>query len=697
MDKRKKFLIFFFGILCFAFISSSFAKAANAQTPYVVFSDNFQDSDGINLNGHNPSWNCNVDDNVANSYNFIENNTLNLISGDYCSPPAVTNGSIEYVAINNGVEFSIRGLAIRYNDVYREFSWYTPTVDGYWHTIYSFNAIDNQEHAYKWEFSGQNLTLVVDGNQVYSAPVLPYLDGSYGVTLKLQDSLYGTPSTLKSFTVTNYDATPNTLIGISPKPTDLIYYPNPVTINLGHVNTPGINITNTYYILDGGTQQLYTNPLEVTGSGKHTITYWSENSESVVEDHKTHFFIIGGKPVSSSQIVFSDNFQGADGTSLNTHNSNWNCSTNNNYLQNNSLPMLISETCLPPSVTDGSIEYTALNYGPNFDIRGLSIRYNTIYKEFSWYTPTVDGYWHAIYSRDLVDNQEHNYKWVFNEAILSFYVDGNLVYSAPVLQYLREGRYTVNLATPDIFTGTPSVLSSFKVTSYDNLPPNVGVITAPIAPVAVNTQFNTSANFTDPNTYDTHAAVWNWGDNTTSPGAVTEASGSGSVGGSHTYTTPGVYTVTLTVTDNSGAASTSTYQYVVIYDPAGGFVTGAGRFNSPVGSISGSPTESGMTNFGTNAKYVNGVLTGSTRLNFRDGNYVFGFDSTSYDWLVVTNGNQAQLHGTGTVNGSGSYTFTLTALDNSPDTFRLQIWDGTTVIYDNNTSSLTNGNIEVHN
>jgi hypothetical protein len=234
--------------------------------------------------------------------------------------------------------------------------------------------------------------------------------------------------------------------------------------------------------------------------------------------------------------------------------------------------------------------------------------------------------------------------------------------------------------------------------NVNNANPSITTITAPTTPQPVNTVINTSAVFTDAGVLDTHTAVWDWGDGSTSTGTVTESNGSGTVVGSHTYTTAEVYTITLTVTDDDLASDTKEFMYVVVYNPAGGFVTGAGRFNAPAGSIISDPAKSGMTNFGTNAKYVNNVLTGSTKLNFRDGQYAFDFDSTQYDWLVVTNGNLAKLHGSGSVNGVGGYTFELTALDNAPDTIRLRIWDATNMlVYDNNTSALTNGNIDVHN
>jgi len=94
-------------------------------------------------------------------------------------------------------------------------------------------------------------------------------------------------------------------------------------------------------------------------------------------------------------------------------------------------------------------------------------------------------------------------------------------------------------------------------------PPVVGSITGPTAPVLTGAPVNLSANFADQDTFETHTAIWNWGDGNTSPGAVTEANGTGSVTGSHTYALSGKYTITLTVTDSDGASGRSTFQVIV--------------------------------------------------------------------------------------------------------------------------------------
>src|SRR5439155_6111240 len=116
-------------------------------------------------------------------------------------------------------------------------------------------------------------------------------------------------------------------------------------------------------------------------------------------------------------------------------------------------------------------------------------------------------------------------------------------------------------------------------------------------PFRVNTLITAAASFSDPDQQDTHTAVWNWGDGNSSPGIVSETNGSGSVGGSHTYATNGIYTLTLTVTDGHGGTGTSTFQYVVVYDPNGSFVTGGGWITSPAGAYAFNPTLRGNAFF----------------------------------------------------------------------------------------------------
>ncbi len=228
--------------------------------------------------------------------------------------------------------------------------------------------------------------------------------------------------------------------------------------------------------------------------------------------------------------------------------------------------------------------------------------------------------------------------------------------------------------------------------------PVVGAISAPGDPIKLGTTISASANFTDANAGDTHTAVWDWGDGTTSAGAVSEASGAGTVTGSKKYAQAGVYTVTLIVTDNTGRTGSATFSSVVIYNPDGPSVNGGGWITSPVGSSTLVPSASGKANFNVNAQYKKGKTApeGSSQLQFKAGN--IDFKSVSCFWLVA-NGPRAQYKGSGTVNGVGGYSFLLTVIDRDQpggggvDKLRLKIADSTgRVVYDNRMGLPDNSN-----
>ena len=179
-----------------------------------------------------------------------------------------------------------------------------------------------------------------------------------------------------------------------------------------------------------------------------------------------------------------------------------------------------------------------------------------------------------------------------------------------------------------------------------------------------------TANLTDLGTGETYSASWDWGDEATSTGGVSN----GSVTGSHAYSAAGIYTVTLTVTGEFDNTSTKTFTSVIVFDPAAGFVTGGGWFDSPAGALTSDPTFGGKVNFGFDAKYHNGAHhpTGNTEIHLGNDDFM----STGYDWMVVTDG-QAVLQGTGTLNRQGSYRFRLVITDgkSGTGTIQLSIWE----------------------
>jgi hypothetical protein len=276
--------------------------------------------------------------------------------------------------------------------------------------------------------------------------------------------------------------------------------------------------------------------------------------------------------------------------------------------------------------------------------------------------------------------------------------------------YADNGSYTVVVTVDDKDSGEGTDTATVTV---NNMPPTVGPISATAEPVQVGTLVTASANFTDPGVLDTHTAIWDWGDGSVTPGMVTETDGSGSISDSHSYSTPGVYTLKLTVTDKDGGVGEAIYRFAVVYDPSGGFVTGGGWIMSPDGACPDFCAGAiGKANFGFVSKYQTGAdtLTGQTEFQFKAGD--LNFHSNSYDWMVVA-GARAKYKGEGTINGEGDYGFMLTATDaaltpsTDVDLFRIKIWDKATdnVVYDNKMGAnddeydgteIGGGNIKVH-
>jgi PKD repeat protein len=263
----------------------------------------------------------------------------------------------------------------------------------------------------------------------------------------------------------------------------------------------------------------------------------------------------------------------------------------------------------------------------------------------------------------------------------------------------------------EVFDGYAAVTASTALT-VANVKPTITAITGPTGPLPLGSGVSLTGSFTDPGTPDTHTATFAWGDGASSSGAITESGGSGTASGSHVYTMPGVYRMTLTVTDDDGGSDTEEFLFAVIFDPTGSFVTGGGWINSPLGAYALNPALTGKASFGFVSKYLKGatVPSGNTQFQFQAGD--ISFHSTAYEWLVIA-GARAQYKGTGMINGAGVYGFMLTAIDGQVnggggvDRFRIKIWDIGTgmIIYDNQMGSaddgavltaLTQGSITIH-
>lgn len=101
-------------------------------------------------------------------------------------------------------------------------------------------------------------------------------------------------------------------------------------------------------------------------------------------------------------------------------------------------------------------------------------------------------------------------------------------------------------------------VTSDTTVTFSNVAPVVATPTVTAGPIAVGQTVNLSAAFTDAGTNDTHTATITWGDLSSSPATVTESGGAGTASGSHAYSSPGIYIVTIVVTDDDGESDSQT-------------------------------------------------------------------------------------------------------------------------------------------
>jgi hypothetical protein len=297
--------------------------------------------------------------------------------------------------------------------------------------------------------------------------------------------------------------------------------------------------------------------------------------------------------------------------------------------------------------------------------------------------------------------------WSVDSALCTF---SNVNALKPSLTCKDNGSFTAKLTATD---GLNTVSSNAAVT-VSNVTPTLSAIAITNALAPINTSINASAIFTDPGSMDTHTASWNWDDGSpSSAGTIVENNGSGTASASHKYTLPGVYVPKLTVTDKDGAVSSQAiYEFLVIYDPSAGFVTG-GSTIKVLGAYLANPTATYSGKLGFNSKYKkDGSLESETE--FELTGIKFHFHSNNAAWLIV-NGYKAEYQGTGTVEGSNHlYGFTVTVIDGQAiggggtDKIRLSIWDitnGNTFVYDTQPGSpvtadpsnpIVNGNLMIH-
>ena len=239
-----------------------------------------------------------------------------------------------------------------------------------------------------------------------------------------------------------------------------------------------------------------------------------------------------------------------------------------------------------------------------------------------------------------------------------------------------------------------------------NIPVQVRLYLPPMAK-RVGWQVRTTADFRPYILGADHGVRWTWGDGTASSIAYT-ALGTSRITGEHTYTNAGIYPIGLDFSQSCLRPTNGGYeQWMPIFDPEAGFVTGAGQATANGERLG--------FNFSVrySGKYA-AAPTGQTHLQIAG---LGMFRSRSLDWVVVT-GDKAAWKGEGVIDGKGRYGFIASVSDaggpvqdDPGDRMRVVVWDidrHNRVVYDsfgqggeilnlsNQGSAIDKGNIVIH-
>ena len=215
------------------------------------------------------------------------------------------------------------------------------------------------------------------------------------------------------------------------------------------------------------------------------------------------------------------------------------------------------------------------------------------------------------------------------------------------------GTTTVTWTVKDVNGNSQTATQLVTVT---NAAPVISAVVGPTDPVAVGRSAVLSITYEDDNISQ---ATIDWADGST-PTVLNEPVLSFEA--SHTYTSTGTYAVSIVLTDKCGAATSTVYESIVVFDPRSGSVKGGGWFESPAGAYVENPTAVGRASFSFDASYdgFSNIPQGSSSFTFRAAD--LKFKSSQFELLLI-DGETARLTGTGTVNGRAGHDILIAMVD----------------------------------
>lgn len=138
--------------------------------------------------------------------------------------------------------------------------------------------------------------------------------------------------------------------------------------------------------------------------------------------------------------------------------------------------------------------------------------------------------------------------------------------ATPSFSGTDDGTVSLSLLATDAFGLSDSADTQVTVTNANPVLDRPQL--DPGSSVSAGVEITATAAFTDTGPEDTHVATIDWDDGAVSSGQVDETDGSGTASGTHSYTTAGTYTVTVTVLDDDGGQAQGNVE-IVVGPPAG--------------------------------------------------------------------------------------------------------------------------------
>jgi len=234
----------------------------------------------------------------------------------------------------------------------------------------------------------------------------------------------------------------------------------------------------------------------------------------------------------------------------------------------------------------------------------------------------------------------------------------------------EDGVFTVTLTASD---GVHPAVFDNAVVYLNNAPPEL-TLTGPAAWAVfrAGSEVRLTAPFADAGANDTHTCAVTWDDGTSESYA---AAADRRCDRGHVFSTPGMYTIKVKVTDDDGGADTAEVM-VVVYDSDAGFITAGSSIDSPAGAWTAEPNTTGSGSFQFNPTYHDGdegPAPSGGKVSFKLKGTGLEMHAAELQWLVVTPGGKAAAKGTATVSGQSGYGFVLYGSDD-PDGVRLVVW-----------------------